>query len=55
MVQFECSFEVATRADAINVLQEMISHINGDYYCGYFSCADGSWSSCGEEEMDDEQ
>lgn len=53
MVQFECSFEVATREDAINVLQEMISHIYGGYYCGFFSYTDGSWSSSGEEEEED--
>lgn len=54
MVQFECSFEVATRDDAVFVLQEMIDHINDGYWAGYFGFANGSWSSNGIEEDDEE-
>lgn len=54
MVSFECSFDVRTRQDAVWVLQEMISHIEGDCFCGFFSSADGSWSSSGEEEPEEE-
>jgi hypothetical protein len=54
MVSFECSFEVCTRQEAVWVLQEMISQIEGDNYCGYFSYADGSWSSRGEEESEED-
>lgn len=55
MIHFECSFEVKTRNDAINVLQEMISHIERDCYIGFFSSADGSWTSSGKEETEEDE
>ena len=55
MVSFECTFEVATRQDAVWVLQEMIDQIEGDNYCGFFSYADGSWSSSGDEEPEENE
>lgn len=54
MVSFKCSFEVKTRQEAARVLQEMISQIEGENYCGYFSYADGAWSSSGEEEPEED-
>lgn len=55
MVSFECTFEVATRQEAVWVLQEMIDQIEGDNYCGFFSYADGSWSSSGEDEPEENE
>lgn len=54
MITFECSFEVATRQDAVWALQEIISQIEGDNYCGFLSYADGSWSSSGDEEPEED-
>ena len=54
MITFKCSFEVATRHDAVWALQEIISQIEGDNYCGFLSYADGSWSSSGEEDLDED-
>jgi hypothetical protein len=54
MVQFECSFECATRDEATYALLEMINQINGGYHWGDLNYADGSWSCLGEDEDEDE-
>jgi hypothetical protein len=55
MIQFECSFECATREEATYALSEIISQINEGFYCGYLNGAYGSWSSIGEDEKENDE
>ena len=55
MVSFECTFEAKTRQDMVWALQEIIEQIENDNSCGYLSSCDGSWSSSGDEETEDDE
>ena len=56
MFKIETEFKCETTQDAVYALQEIISQLEGGYYCGYTGGEiDGTWSCTEDTEEEEEE